>query len=227
VRGLILGLASGCFAAALAVAGAAVRLPSSPPTRTVPLAVVPGPPPVAARATSAAELQPTIDGLAREQVASRELVAELRATVDRLQEALARQSAPSPASGPPGRTLTVLSGDLLPAGKELLGSGAGDVVRSVLPEIMADPRQIVSVEGHSDSRPIHTPTGKPFKNNADLSLLRARFVAGLLRQNGVAAGRIRVKGWGDTRPLDTNDNAAGRDRNRRVEIRLLPPAPGN
>jgi chemotaxis protein MotB len=35
---------------------------------------------------------------------------------------------------------------------------------------------------------------------------------------GLGAGRLSVSGFADTKPLDTNDTAGGRARNRRIEI---------
>lgn len=236
VRGLIFGIAALCFAAALAMFGAGMRLTAPQPTLVVmdapaqaPVAPQPAPrseaPSVASPPPTSGQLQTSVEALAREQSASRELVSELRTTVAQLQMEITRQSSALQAGGPQGRTLIALCCDLLPPGQGTLGDGAWAAVRQVLPEIMADTRQLVSVEGHSDSRPIRTRAGKPFKDNADLSLLRARSVAALLQKNGVAANRIRVKGWADTRPLVSNDTAEGRDRNRRVEIRLLSASP--
>lgn len=234
MRGVILGLAAVCFAAALAVAGAGMRVP--PPQTAVPApepAAAPEPPPRPAPAAIPAPEPPaplaaqtplTVEDAAREQAVSRELV-DLRSTVAHLEQELARQRAAARRAEPQGRTVTVVPGDLLPPGQETLGAGAEAWLGAVLPELVADPRELVSVEGHSDSRPIRAPAGKAFKDNADLSLLRARAVAALLQKQGLAPERIRVTGWGDTRPLASNDTAAGRDRNRRVEVRLLPPAP--
>ena len=245
MRGLILGIAVACYAAALAIVGAGMRVPvpgPGLPVAAAPVAVpaistpsphsllpqqpTPQEPPSAPPPQLPAEpRQTTVEDLAREQAASHQVVNELRATVARLQEQIAHQGATPHDSEPHGRTVAVLCCGLLPPGQETLAPGVEAAVRSALPEIKADDRQIVSVEGHTDGRPVRTPAGKPFKDNADLSLLRARAVAALLRKQGVAASRIRVKGWGDTRPLDTNETAEGRDRNRRVEIRLLSPSP--
>ncbi len=222
MRGVLFGSAALCYAAALAIAWAGMHLPVPPPAAPIP---EPVPIPAPAPAPSESRLITAVEDLAREQAESRELVSELRSTVARLQDELARQSAVPAPEKPLERTLAVFGGGLIPPGQETLDPAAGDVVRSLLPEIHADDRLIVSVEGHTDSRPIRTPLGKPFKDNADLSLLRARSVADLLAAQGVPAARIRVKGWGDTRPLATNDTAEGRDMNRRVEIRLLPATP--
>lgn len=239
MRGLIIGVAAMCYATALVVVWAAVRVPAAPPAPALsappaatPIPLQPLPPPqsppapaaVASSQLPAGRTPATVEDLAREQATSRQVVDELRATVARLQEEIARRSADPIVNEPHGRTVAMFCCDLLPAGQETLDPKVREVLRAVLPEIMTDDRQIVSVEGHTDSRPILNHEGKPFKDNADLSLLRARAVAALLQQYGIAAGRIRIKGWGDTRPLATNDTAEGRDRNRRVEIQLLPPA---
>ena len=150
------------------------------------------------------------------------MVEDLRTTVARLQEELAlqHQSAADAPSGPP---LLVLDGALLPPSQvRTLIPEALEAIRRLVPQVQADPRQIVVLEGHSDSRPISKSAGKDFKNNTDLSLQRARLVANVLISEGVDESRLRLKGFGDTRPLVSNDTASGRDRNRRVELRLVP-----
>ena len=70
----------------------------------------------------------------------------------------------------------------------------------------------MQVEGHTDSVGTHD-------YNQRLSEDRARSVASYLREAGIPAARIRgVQGFAETRPVATNDNAAGRQRNRRVEL---------
>ena len=56
----------------------------------------------------------------------------------------------------------------------------------------------------------------------ELSLLRAKSVASLLVKNGISIERISVTGYGDTRPIASNETAEGRAKNRRVEIKLVP-----
>jgi len=73
----------------------------------------------------------------------------------------------------------------------------------------------VVITGHTDSIPIRT---REFPNNQVLSEKRARAVADVLVAAGVAPARIRVEGRGDTEPLADNTSAAGRARNRRVEM---------
>jgi outer membrane protein OmpA-like peptidoglycan-associated protein len=54
--------------------------------------------------------------------------------------------------------------------------------------------------------------------NQQLSERRAESVRSFLVQNGVPAGTITAKGFGESQPVASNDNAAGRQRNRRVEM---------
>ena len=74
----------------------------------------------------------------------------------------------------------------------------------------------VFIEGHTDNVPVMF--SERFRSNWDLSGARAGAVADYMSANGLAAGRISVAGYADTRPIDSNDNANGRSRNRRIEV---------
>jgi outer membrane protein OmpA-like peptidoglycan-associated protein len=69
----------------------------------------------------------------------------------------------------------------------------------------------IAVEGHTDS--IGTTT-----YNKDLSLRRAESVAGDLSGNGIPRSQMTIRGYGEGSPIATNNTAAGRARNRRVEV---------
>lgn len=69
----------------------------------------------------------------------------------------------------------------------------------------------ISIVGHTDS------TGSDAINNP-LSLERANATRDYLTARGVAPGRISTAGRGEREPIASNDNAAGRAQNRRVEI---------
>lgn len=73
----------------------------------------------------------------------------------------------------------------------------------------------VQVVGHSDNRPIKT---REFPDNHVLSEKRAAVVARVLQDKGVAPSRLKIEGRGDTVPIADNATAAGRARNRRVDI---------
>jgi chemotaxis protein MotB len=75
----------------------------------------------------------------------------------------------------------------------------------------------VRVDGHSDATPIRTAS---FPSNWELSAARSGSVARYFQQAGLSPERIAATGYGEHRPLATNDTAEGRARNRRVEIFL-------
>jgi outer membrane protein OmpA-like peptidoglycan-associated protein len=76
-----------------------------------------------------------------------------------------------------------------------------------------NPARMVLIEGFTDS------TGASAYNQ-ELSSRRAAAVRDALMQMGVAANRVNVRGYGEAYPVSGNDNAAGRQLNRRVEIVL-------
>ncbi|WDP88980.1 MAG: flagellar motor protein MotB [Desulfobacter sp.] len=73
----------------------------------------------------------------------------------------------------------------------------------------------VKIKGHTDSEPI---SSAHYPSNWELSSARASTVARLLVANGVSPFYISAEGYAQYHPVATNDTAAGRARNRRVEI---------
>ena len=58
-----------------------------------------------------------------------------------------------------------------------------------------------------------------FKSNWDLSSARSSSVSSVfIEEHGIDIGRLVVAGFADSLPLEPNDTAAGRSRNRRIEI---------
>ncbi|MGA0939253.1 MAG: flagellar motor protein MotB [Litorivicinaceae bacterium] len=75
----------------------------------------------------------------------------------------------------------------------------------------------VTVEGHTDNVPI--AFSDRFQSNWDLSAARSAAVADyLLGNTEIQQGRLTVVGYADTKPLESNDTAEGRSKNRRIEI---------
>ena len=77
------------------------------------------------------------------------------------------------------------------------------------------PQSIVTVTGHTDN------TGTAAYNQG-LSERRAFAVADTLMAGGVSGVRIRTVGAGESQPIATNQTAAGRAQNRRVDITITP-----
>jgi outer membrane protein OmpA-like peptidoglycan-associated protein len=96
-----------------------------------------------------------------------------------------------------------------------LSPKAQEVLSNVAKILNKYPKFIIIVEGHTDSR------GEESYNQW-LSEQRSRFAAGLLVRQGVDPYRIQVVGYGESRPLVSEDSAADRRRNRRVELHIIP-----
>ncbi len=77
----------------------------------------------------------------------------------------------------------------------------------------------IHVEGHTDNRPISNVI---YPSNWELSSGRAATVVNLFAQNGVDPKRMVAIGYGEFRPIESNATEAGRARNRRVSIIVLP-----
>ena len=96
-------------------------------------------------------------------------------------------------------------------GSTTLTSNASSTIQSTAAVLKAFPGVQVSIEGHTDN------TGDPAANKK-LSADRAAAVAKGIEDLGVPADRVRSTGWGQEKPVASNDSEDGRAKNRRVEI---------
>ena len=93
-----------------------------------------------------------------------------------------------------------------------------DKVATVLKDNMANFN--VGIEGYTDNVPIKH---SKWKSNWELSTARSLSVLHFLaNEKGVSPERLSASGFGEYRPVDTNDTSAGRKQNRRVEIVIQP-----
>jgi chemotaxis protein MotB len=117
-----------------------------------------------------------------------------------------------------GLVIRVLTDDLLFAsGQASLDPRATGLLEEIAALLNVDQTHPISVEGNTDNVPIHS---SQFPSNWELSTARASTVVRFLIANGVGANRLTASGNAEQRPVDTNTTAAGRARNRRVEIVL-------
>ncbi|MBA2873564.1 flagellar motor protein MotB [Thermaerobacillus caldiproteolyticus] len=85
--------------------------------------------------------------------------------------------------------------------------------------VMNPPRNII-VSGHTDNVPIRN---SKFSSNWELSVMRAvNFMKLLLENKQLDPRWFSAKGYGEFKPVASNDTAEGRMKNRRVEILILP-----
>jgi outer membrane protein OmpA-like peptidoglycan-associated protein len=93
-----------------------------------------------------------------------------------------------------------------------LTDSARDTVQVIAEKILTvNPSRQISVEGHTDS------VGSRAYNR-QLSEARAQTVADYLTRSRVQHNQLSIRGYGEDRPVATNDTSEGRHRNRRVEV---------
>jgi outer membrane protein OmpA-like peptidoglycan-associated protein len=104
-----------------------------------------------------------------------------------------------------------LGGDAFASGKTTLsGSGKGSVA-ALAAYIAAAPTGKIRIEAHTDGQ------GEAAANK-ELSQRRANAVRDALAAGGVPKSRMQATGMGESSPIASDDTAAGRARNRRVEV---------
>ncbi|MBU2408641.1 MAG: DotU family type VI secretion system protein, partial [Gammaproteobacteria bacterium] len=110
-------------------------------------------------------------------------------------------------------------------GDSFFSSGSADPMASSLPvlagiaQALAEVQGDVLITGHSDNQPIRSLR---YPSNWHLSAARAESVRAEIAR-GVDPARLRADGRADTEPVASNETAADRARNRRVDIVLLAP----
>ncbi|MBV8465043.1 MAG: flagellar motor protein MotD [Burkholderiales bacterium] len=133
-----------------------------------------------------------------------------------------------------GVAIEVNASLLFPVGSATLDPKAIGVLTDISRKLSTGPN-LIQIEGHTDNVPIASPQ---FPSNWELSAARAGTVVRLFEGNGVNGNRLVAIGYGDNRPLASNDDPAGRAKNRRVTVQILtddkadaatmpPKAPGN
>ncbi len=123
--------------------------------------------------------------------------------------------------GVKGVTVEINASVLFAPGDARLEPGAVAALRAVA-RILAGTDFPVTVEGHTDNTPISTAQ---FPSNWELSVVRASSVVRLFEDAGVAPGQLAATGYGEQRPVASNDTPEGRSRNRRVTILIESPLP--
>lgn len=103
------------------------------------------------------------------------------------------------------------------SGKAVIRSQMKPLLKKVA-ELIQDNANDIIISGHTDNVPIRSG---PYRTNLRLSTARASAVAEyLISHSKINPRRISTMGFGEYRPIDTNETPAGRQKNRRVEIVL-------
>ena len=112
--------------------------------------------------------------------------------------------------------INLASGYLFGSGEDQLKSPGADALKQVGSILKDFPEYRISVDGHTDNRPIRSELKKKFPSNKELSEARAANAALALGEGGLSA--VTTHGYADTKPVVPNTTDAGRAKNRRVEV---------
>jgi chemotaxis protein MotB len=119
-------------------------------------------------------------------------------------------------------TLTMVDRILFKSGEATLTPEGEQVLRK-LGGVLASVDKLVEVSGHADNQPIESQRKQLFPTNWELSVARATNVVRFLQDKvGIKPRRLKAAGYGSYRPVASNATPAGRAKNRRIEILLLP-----
>lgn len=104
------------------------------------------------------------------------------------------------------------------AGKKQLGLIA-NVIKDMESKIPTDIAWIIRVDGHTDNKQV-IPGTCDYKDNTELSLLRATAVVDELARAGVSKRRLVPSGFGEMHPVALGNDRASLQQNRRIELQL-------
>lgn len=112
---------------------------------------------------------------------------------------------------------------LFDSGEATLKPEGQDVLTRVA-AVLVNANRIVQVQGHTDNVPIRGRLAERFPTNWELSAARAVNVVRFLQdQAGLDPESLSATGLSEYRPRESNDTEGGRQKNRRIEILLVPP----
>ncbi|WP_244239108.1 adventurous gliding motility protein AgmC [Corallococcus carmarthensis] len=114
-----------------------------------------------------------------------------------------------------GERIFILEKVYFATNKDVILPRSFPILKQVAAVLRANPQvELLRIEGHTDSQ------GNDVAN-LDLSKRRAASVKTFLVNEGIAAERLDSEGFGETKPVDTNNTPAGRENNRRVEFNIV------
>ncbi|BBH23293.1 flagellar motor protein MotB [Paenibacillus baekrokdamisoli] len=115
--------------------------------------------------------------------------------------------------------ITISDNALFPSGSAQIKPEARSLALTIATMLNKYPGYEIVVSGHTDNEPISTAE---FESNWDLSSSRAiRFMDILLSSKKLDPKLFSAIGYGEYRPVDSNANALGRSKNRRVEVSII------
>jgi outer membrane protein OmpA-like peptidoglycan-associated protein len=113
-----------------------------------------------------------------------------------------------------GIKITFESGILFDVNSSTLKPEAMDNISKLVTVLNKYPDTDIRIEGHTDN------TGDD-QYNQELSMKRAESVSNYTKIKGIKGDRITTIGYGETQPVESNETAEGRAKNRRVDIAIM------
>lgn len=108
----------------------------------------------------------------------------------------------------------VIAGLLFETGSDKIQSLSISVLNEIASILLRKKELKIEISGHTDAEGDES-------SNLALSRKRAEAVRSYLLSKGVSAARMKAIGYGESKPVASNESAAGRQKNRRTEITVL------
>jgi chemotaxis protein MotB len=122
---------------------------------------------------------------------------------------------------PRGLAVEINASVLFDPGQAALQADSISALQAVA-QVLTTTYEPIQVEGHTDNVPI---ASAQYPSNWELASARASAVVRLFVASGVDPARLTASGYADNRPVESNDTAEGRARNRRVTLFILASPP--
>jgi chemotaxis protein MotB len=120
-------------------------------------------------------------------------------------------------------SVNLLNQILFDSGKTEIKTSGKKVLKSLGDVLNKFPDKALLIEGHTDNVQISNTLKERFPTNWELSTARSTNVVHFLQEQvGLPGERLIAAGYGEYRPVDSNDSADGRSQNRRIQITLVP-----
>lgn len=119
-----------------------------------------------------------------------------------------------------GLLITIEDSIFFDSGRAVIRSQDVPLAKEISKLLVLNPVRDIVISGHTDNVPIRN---SEFESNWYLSAIRAvNFLNILLENNKLEQENFSTKGYGEFKPIASNDTAEGRSQNRRVEVLILP-----
>ncbi|PCK21829.1 flagellar motor protein MotB [Bacillus pumilus] len=119
-----------------------------------------------------------------------------------------------------GLLITIEDSIFFDSGRAVIRPQDVPLAKEISKLLVINPARDIVISGHTDNVPIRN---SEFESNWYLSAIRAvNFLNILLENSSLDQENFSTKGYGEFKPIASNDTAEGRSKNRRVEVLILP-----